>query len=33
MDVKEEGWEGMDRINLVQDWDSWQALVNMANNL
>ena len=28
-DVIEEGWYGMDWINLVEDRDNWQAFVNM----
>lgn len=26
-------WNGMDWIHLAQDWDQWQALVNMVTNL
>ena len=33
-DLLEMGWEGgMDRIDLAQDWDIWQALVNVVMNL
>jgi hypothetical protein len=28
MDLQEEGWEGMDRFEVVQDRGSWRALVN-----
>ena len=27
MDLEEVGWEGMDWINLPQDWDRWRAIV------
>jgi hypothetical protein len=33
MDLAEIGWGGMDWINLAQDWDQWQALVNMVMSL
>ena len=33
MGLKEIGCEGMDRINLSQDKNKWQALVNMVLNL
>jgi hypothetical protein len=28
MDLREIGWDGMDRINLAQDRDQWRALVS-----
>jgi len=31
-DVHEEGFEGMDRIELAQDRDRWWALVNAVMN-
>ena len=30
MDKKETGWEGMDWIDLAQDWDKWWAFVRTA---
>jgi hypothetical protein len=33
MDLREIGWGGMDRINLVYDKDQWKALVNTVMNL
>ena len=30
MDFKEIGWEGKDWINMVEDWDKWQAATKMA---
>jgi hypothetical protein len=32
MDLREIGWGGMDRIELVQDRDWWRALVNTIMN-
>jgi hypothetical protein len=29
MDLREVGWDGMDWIDLAQDWDRWRSLVNM----
>jgi hypothetical protein len=33
MDLREIGWDGMDWIELAQDWDQWRALVNTVMNL
>jgi hypothetical protein len=33
MDVREIGWRSVDRIQLAQDRDWWQALVNTVMNL
>jgi hypothetical protein len=33
MDLTEIGWGGMDWIDLNQDWNQWNALVNMVMNL
>jgi hypothetical protein len=33
MDLREVGWDGMDWIDVAQDWDQWRALVNMVMNL
>jgi hypothetical protein len=33
IDLREIGWDGMDRINLAQDRDQLRALVNMVMNL
>jgi hypothetical protein len=33
MDLREIGWDGMDRIDLAQDRDQWRALVNTVMNL
>jgi len=33
MDIRENGWEGVDWIHLAQDRDQWQALVNIVMNL
>jgi hypothetical protein len=28
MDIREIGWDGVDRVNLAQDGDQWRALLN-----
>jgi len=33
MDLREIGWEGIDRIHLSQDRDCWWALMNMIMKL
>jgi hypothetical protein len=33
MDLREIGWGGMDRIDVVQDRDQWRAVVNTVMNL
>jgi hypothetical protein len=33
MNLQEVGWEGMDKIDMAQDRDRWQALVNVVMNL
>jgi hypothetical protein len=33
MDLREIGWDGMDRFKLAQDRDQWRALVNTVMNL
>jgi hypothetical protein len=33
IDLRETGWDGMDRIDLAQDKDQWKALVNTVLNL
>jgi len=33
MDLKEIGWEGLDRINRAQRRDKWRAVVNTAMNM
>jgi hypothetical protein len=33
MDLREIDWGSIDRIQLAQDWDRWQALVNTVMNL
>jgi hypothetical protein len=29
MDIKEIGWEGVDWIDVVQDWNAWWTLFSM----
>jgi hypothetical protein len=33
LDLREIGWDGTDRIDLVQDTDQWRALVNTVMKL
>jgi hypothetical protein len=33
MDLREIGWDGMDVMDMAQDWDQWRALVNTVLNL
>jgi hypothetical protein len=33
MDLREIGWDGMNWIDLAQDWTQWRALVNTVMNL
>jgi hypothetical protein len=33
MDLREIGWDSVDRINMAQDRDQWWALVNIVMNL
>jgi hypothetical protein len=33
MDLREIEWDGMDWIDLAEDWDQWRALVNTVMNL
>jgi hypothetical protein len=33
IDRTEIGWDGMDRIDLVEDRDQWRGLVNTVMNL
>jgi hypothetical protein len=33
MDLREIGWDDMDRIDVAQDRDQWRALVNTVMNL
>jgi hypothetical protein len=33
MDLREIGWDGVDRIDRAQDRDQWRTLVNTALNL
>jgi hypothetical protein len=32
MDLREEGWEGMDRIDLAEDKNRWWAIVHAEMN-
>jgi len=33
MNFEEIGWEGVDWLNLSQDWDKWPVLANTVLNL
>jgi hypothetical protein len=33
IDLREIGWDGMDRIDVAHDRDKWRALVNTVMNL
>jgi hypothetical protein len=33
MDLREIGWDGVDWVDLAQDWYHWRALVNTVMNL
>ena len=33
MDRKQEGWRGMDWIDLTQDWNRCRAVVNAVMNI
>jgi hypothetical protein len=33
MDLRERGWEGVDRMHVTQDRDKWQALSNTVMTL
>jgi hypothetical protein len=33
IDLREKGWDGVDRIDMVQDRDKWRALVSTVMNL
>jgi hypothetical protein len=33
MDLREIGWDGLDRIDLAEDREQWKALVNTVMNL
>jgi hypothetical protein len=33
IDLRERGWNGMDKIDMAQDRDQWRALVNPVMNL
>jgi hypothetical protein len=32
MDLRAIEWDGMDWIDLAQDWDQWRALVSIVMN-
>jgi hypothetical protein len=33
MDLREIGWDGVDWMDMAQDWDQWRSLVNTVLNL
>jgi hypothetical protein len=33
MEFRETGWESVDWIHVVKDWDQWQAFENTVINL
>jgi hypothetical protein len=33
VDLREIKWDGVDWVNLAEDWDRWRALVNTVKNL
>ena len=33
MNIEEIVWEGVDWINVAQDWDKWSILVHMVLNM
>jgi hypothetical protein len=33
IDIREIGWDGLDRIDLAQDRDQWRALVKTVMNV
>jgi hypothetical protein len=33
IDLREVGWDGMDRVDMAQDRDQWKTLVNTVMNL
>jgi hypothetical protein len=33
MYLRKTGWDGVDWIDMAQDWDQWRALVNMVLNI
>jgi hypothetical protein len=33
MDLRETGWDGVDWIDMVHEWEQWRALVTTVMNL